>query len=204
MILIIILVVILLVWLAYHGKLSGICKWCPWCMKKSEECTTCDKTAAVATAENASEDEAAVLLAIAKGCSYRLRGVVRAEDISLEQVKNFLTDGKHRMVLITNIVPEVLVSAIMSGNNPSIKDIKATALSSAMVDDVKKYIVMDVNKGKVIPNGLPTNDLDTSFEDLLEKVDNSKNNLVFLIDEDIPCPGVPKKVEKCCGMKWND
>lgn len=214
MILVIALLVILVVWLIYSGKLtmSGVCQWCPSCLKRKSECTDCKQPVAIATAEDSSADEAAVLLAIANGCSYRLRGVVRAEDISLDQVKAFIAEGSHRMVLITNIVPEVMISAILSGTNPSIKDIKATALSSATILGQKKYIVMDVVGGKVVPNSLPTNDLDTSFEDLIAKVNGNKNNLVFLIDEDIPCPGVPKMpkvkseekgIEKCCGKMWD-
>lgn len=207
LVIVVVLFVILLFYLANKGRLSGICQWCPRCLKKSSECTTCGEKVAVATAETGTADEAAVLLAIANGCSYRLKGVFRVETVTADAVKDFLEEGSNRMVLITNIEPEKLVSAIMSGEEPSIKDIKASAISAAPVDEEKKYIVMKVVGGKIIPNGLPTNDLETSLEDLQRISGDDKNSLVFFIDEDVECPGVPKvgekKVEKCCGKRWD-
>jgi hypothetical protein len=84
-------------------------------------------------------------------------------------------------------------------------------MSSNLVAGQKKYIVMAMNGGRMMPIGAPT----TNFVDAFNYLESSArkqlgadtNNLVFYIDEDIPCPEEVTLLEEggvkesCCGRR---
>lgn len=224
LIIIIVIALIVLGYLWYTNRLGKICQWCPFCfnkVSKDKPCTTCPPTQPVATAKDATKNEAVSLLTVANGCAYRLKAVVPQTNISGDQLAEFVNGGDHRMVVVTAMRPKAVVSAIMSGEHPAVTDLKAGTLSAAFVGGQKMYIVMSLKEGKLTPAAPILTDTDDALAELNKVVGlngDSANNLVFLIDEDKPCPPVPPLaeaagtpqeeppaatlVEKCCG-KWD-
>ncbi len=139
------------------------------------------------TCPTSHEDAKQVLGQFARGCTQRLRGVVRESHATAADVQAFMTAGVNRLVIITNIVPEDFVATIYSGNA---SQIKAVAISSTVQNGQPRYIVMRVDGGQLGPIGTPTSDFNSAFsylESAAQQIGPDTDNLVFYIDEDIPC-----------------
>lgn len=187
-----------------RSKIAGKCPVCP-------ECPACDLKYPHARD---------LLEQLAKGCSYRVRGVLRESAVSKNDVQYFLDGGDKRVVVVTNMVPEEFVKAVGSNDQDLLNQIKAVVLGSAKVAGTKTYMVMVINGGKMSPAGAPTTKFDDAFNYLQNRARNDvaadhNNNLVVYIDEDIECDShvvtpvaelapvaeEEYKLEKCCGRR---
>jgi hypothetical protein len=169
---------------------------CPNCARKTVNgdcpvCPTCTVT---------HPDALEVLYQLAKGCSERLRAVLRGSVVNKDSVRDFLVSGDKRVVVTTNMIPETFVKTVHSGSTELLSQIKAVVLGSATVADLKTFLVMVINKGKMSPVGAPTTDFEEAYKYMQSRVksDVGDENLIVYIDEDIPC------VEKCCGRRRNE
>ena len=185
-----------------NGNLTTGCSWCP----KWGSCPTCPTSQV---------DAQQVLDLFVKGCLLRLRGVMRDSSIDLNAVQEFMTTGTNRLLIVTDIIPEDFVTAVQSGN---VSAVKATALVSTVQNNEKMFMVMKVSNGQMGPIGSPTSDFAMAYSYLgTVAKEIGPDNLVFFIDEDIPCgedgltdltetdttPVLPDTnapmVENCCG-----
>jgi hypothetical protein len=213
------IITLLILVFVYNLSACSLCKWCQHCVTKlpeSGKCPKCPESAPVVSHPSANKAEVQTLLALARGTLHRLRGVVRENIATKSEIKNFVNSGDNRLVIVTDIVPEAFVSSIMDGKNPTLDKVKAVAISCAVVNGTKQYIVLKLLGGKLTPQGTPSSDFDNAFE-MLEKlarmtVGDDTNNLVFLIDEDVPVshdkivppvldPAEGSNKEKCCGAR---
>ena len=124
---------------------------------------------------------------MATGCTNHLRGVVREDLADVEDISEFMTNGSNRLLIVTNTSPEKFAKMIQDGQQTQLAQIKAVAISSAVVNGAKKYIVMSVVNGKLSPMGSPTASFVDAFTYLERSIKNigvDKDNLVFFIDED--------------------
>ena len=138
-----------------------------------------------------------ILANIAKGCTHRIRGIIRESMINQNEIKDFLDDGIFRLVIITNIIPEDLVNKIYSNNNKSMNDINLVAIASNSINNRKIYVVINIQNGQLEPINVPTDDFSQAYnaaQNNIKQLGNTTENLVFFIDEDIPCPDHDKMI----------
>jgi len=188
LILLVVAVVLFLYYFVFDQKLGSACKLCPQCNQKTTDGKCPDCPSCLLTREDAMQ----ALKQMAKGCTHRLRGVVREDMISASDVSEFMTGGVNRLTILTNVDPEDFIAMIQSGHQPALDQLKAVAMSSSMVNNKKSYLVMTMSDGRMNPIGSPT----TQFADAVKNLESTArkqlgadvNNLVFFIDEDIPCP----------------
>ena len=214
LVLLVVAVALALYYFVFDQKLGGACKWCPKCGQKTAangKCPSCpDCPSCLVTRQDAMQ----ALQQMAKSCTHRLRGVVREDMSSASDVSQFMTGGANRLTIITNVDPEDFVSMIQSGQQPVLSQLKAVAMSSSVVMGKKNYLVMSVNGGQMSPIGTSTANFVDAFKHLettaRQQLGSDSNNLVFYVDEDIPCPdddgvtpideeGVVGGRENCCG-----
>jgi hypothetical protein len=152
---------------------------------------------------------------VARGCLHRLRGVVREDLATKENVQEFVSVGDKKLVVLSNIDPEKIVSNVIDNNTDFMNKLRLVAVGSGLLNGTKNYIVLMLKDGNMSPIGAPTKNFDEAF-DYMERtarkyIGDDTNNLVFMIDEDIPCPPLPvkdvdpdegSKKEKCCGRRW--
>ena len=197
-----IILIILAVIYYYYGY-----NLCPLCEKRTKngKCPTCPGVFPLG-----SPDAQQILQQFVRGCTYRLRGVMRESEASVEDVNTFVDGGTNRLIIVTNIVPENFVYTAQSTDKTTMSRLKAVALSSTVTNGAKKYMVMSVNNGHFGPMGAPTTvfaDAFTYLQSSAKLIGSATNNLVFYIDEDIPCPEkvtpigeeTTPLVEGCCG-----
>lgn len=131
------------------------------------------------------------LNSIVKGCTNRLRGIVRGSLINANEVKDFIESGNFRLVFISNLVPEKLVNAIQSNDSKAMNDLKLLAISGAKIAGNTTYVVIKMENGQPSPIGAPTTDFNEAFNYLqsnMQQFQNSDDSLAVFVDEDIPCP----------------
>jgi len=208
-ILVIIAIALVLYFFVFDKKIDGACRFCPNCKSGGDPancvCPDCPLN------QNAMQ----VLNQIARGCAHRLRGVVRENLTSPADVSTFMNSGKNRLVVISDAGPDVFIAAVDSGKPDVVVQLRAVAMSSAVVNGKKTYLVMKMVDGKLAPIGSPTENFGEAFKYLNDTVRKDlgadTSNLVFYIDEDIACPEVvtplplpiesPKR-EECCGKRY--
>ncbi len=203
--LLVVAIAVVLYYFVSNKQFDGACGWCPKCGKQTinGNCPACPSLPINHT------DALLVLQQLVRGCTHRLRGVVREDMATATDVSAFMTEGAQRLVIITNIDPEKFISLAMSGQK-ALQQIKAVAISSAIVRGKKNYIVMSIKDGNLSPIGALTANFADAFEYLestaRKQIGPDSNNLVFYIDEDIPCPEevtpldeMPISKESCCG-----
>jgi hypothetical protein len=188
LVLLVVAVALALYYFVFDQKLGGACKWCPQCGKKTADGKCPDCPSCLVTRQDAMQ----ALQQMAKSCTHRLRGVVREDMSSASEVSQFMTGGTNRLTIITNVDPEDFVAMIQSGQQPVLSQLKAVAMSSSIVQGDKNYLVMSVNGGQMSPIGTSTNKFVDAFKHLetaaRQQLGADSNNLVFYVDEDIPCP----------------
>jgi hypothetical protein len=189
--LLLVLVVVIAVFLFFvvFGGMTSGCKLCPNACKDNQPTDQADYTSAF-------------LDVLVKGCIHRLRGLVRADMMNPDEVKAFLMDGSNKLVVLSNLDPQDLVNSVQSGDDFKLNMV---AVSSTRMDGKKRYIVMGYVNQRLTPVGAPTENLEEALnyfksasKDRLGAESMNSNNLVFYIDEDLPCPTAPRK-EECCG-----
>jgi hypothetical protein len=168
------------------------CGLCPTCgvAEDSEKCPEC------------STKMMDLHSSIKDGCLRRLRGVMREDLTNPIHVLSFLSEGDHRMVVVTNVTPEDLVG----GAHP---DLTAVALTSSTVKGVKQYTIVKVKGKTTVKVTAPSDDFAkvfTGLEDVIRKdLGPHEDNLVLYIDEDAECITTPVEIEpqpqkeSCCG-----
>lgn len=173
-----------------QGNEHAGCRWCP----RWGDCPKCSTT---------TDQSQQVLSQIAKGCVQRLSGIASESLVNASNVQEFMESGVNRLVIITNVQLEDFVSMIYAGDT---SNLEAATLVSTVQNGAPSYLVMKVSGGEMGPIGSPTSDFDSAFaylESVASEIGPDTNNLVFFIDEDIPCEeeAVPV-VEKCCGKRF--
>ena len=219
MVMIIILVVVIVgIYLYSTGQYKTILnKACSRCGGKKID-KVCPKCPACDLTEPNAQD---VIQQLARGCTYRLRGVVRESLATPQDVAEFLQGGDKRVVVVSGLEPELFIRQAMAKDATSLENLRMSAITAAVVNGERKYMVMSASGGQLSPAGAPTSDFSAAFAYLEERartdVGNQENNLVFYIDESIPCPtpaheeddgttpimllnNQPKK-EACCGRR---
>ena len=207
LVLLVVAIALALYYFVFDQKLDGACKWCPQCGKKTADGKCPDCPSCLVTRQDAMQ----ALQQMAKSCTHRLRGVVREDMSHAGNVVEFMTGGNNRLIIITNVDPEDFVAMIQSGQQSVISQLKAVAMSSSIVQGdkshprhqlpgvLRNYLVMSVNGGQMSPIGTSTNKFDDAFKHLktaarqqlgtdLITHSGGSNNLVFYVDEDVPCP----------------
>ncbi len=198
------LAVVVVFVLYYYG--TG--QFCPNCGQKTNGiCAYCGPSLTIPVT---SEEAQKVLHSFARGCIHRLRGVVREDLASIGEVSDFMTSGNNKLIVITNIDPEIFVEMISEGR--SLSKLNAVAVSSSIVNGKKNYLVISIINGSLRPVGEPKQNFIDAFEYLDKNVRSQlgpdSNNQVFYIDEDVECPSEDVTVlpmeessseESCCG-----
>lgn len=172
------ILVILAVYYLFFAK-------CPFCGKMRCGCMTISK-----------RDAQDITDSLAKSCSQRVRGVVRAELADPIDMRDFLSDPGNKTIIITKKSPEQLVSDI-HGNS---SDLDAIVMTSGGKNNT--FVVMSITADKIRAEGFPTPNFDQAYQYLQNglvtlgaKLDGAT---VIYIDDDIPCG----QVEKCCGRRY--
>jgi len=203
----VILLIIAVVYIQYNNidVLKQVCRVC----ESETDCPVCQSCAVT------QPEAMAVLMQLSKGCTKRLRGVVRESAVSKNDVMHFLNGGDKRVVVVTDVIPETFKEIVDSGKSDLLSKIKAAVLGSATVAGLKTYMVMSVKNGKMSPAGAPTTVFNDAFKYLNDRVrkdvgSDHNDNLVVYIDEDIPCDAAPVAdiadmmdvpIEECCGRR---
>lgn len=180
----VIVIALFLFFVIFRGVMSGGCGLCPG-------------------GDSNEPDNANMFLdVLVKGCLHRLRAVVSQDMAKISETGDFLSSGFNKLVVATNVDPEKLIAAVKNGDGHKLNMV---AVSAAVVDNKKKYIVMGVSNGRLTPIGAPTEQVDDAINYMFraykqrmgsQAMDGS--NLIFYIDEDLPCP-VESTKEECCG-----
>lgn len=122
-----------------------------------------------------------MLNSIKRGCVKNLYGVIREYMINAEQLQDFYKSGNNRLVIVTNVEPDIFV------NNTEKVDF--VAMSSNIINDEQMYLVLGIKNGKVYGIQEPTEnfvDAFISFEKAIRNYfdkNNDANTFVYLIKE---------------------
>jgi len=170
---------------------------CPRCGNTAVN-NTCPKCPITASCKFNPQNAQKALSQMSIGCATKLRAIIRENMVSVQNVQDFLSAGDKKMVVATNVDPETFLK--MANSDDELKQkIRVVVLSSEQVGNQRMFISLQVSNGNATPLSIPTTDFQTAFNVFNTQMKNvvgaDGDNLIFYIDEDLPCGKNPFAIQ---------
>lgn len=189
-----VLLILVLIYFLLKTDSFGLC---PRCGNTAVN-NNCPKCPITASCKFTPQDAQKALSQLSIGCATKLRAIIRENMVSVQNVQDFLSAGDKKMVVATNVDPETFLKMANSADELKEK-IRVVVLASEQVGNQRMFISLQVSNGKATPSSTPTTDFATAFNtfntQMKSVVGADGDNLIFYIDEDLPCGPNPFAIE---------